>query len=683
MGSHASHARENMADPIEQLQQLLMELQRQKRREEEVRQAQADLNVQAYLFQLQQIQQQQQAQLLHMVLSQLPAGGISSPQAPYPPVEAQLRGLLAQHDRQQMLGLASGFLASAPQQTTPPSPSPPKSQKKKSEPHGSSNCGGTSEPRYAWLSEQGPLVRQQVRDTLTSSLGSEQQRLEIERKVEAMAMKKAVEYRRKTLAEAAKAVPVSQPPRKVGRPPKRKFIPPPAAVEPRPPQPSVTPEPSARAQQAQQPGAVRRSARAVKEVRHFGALTDDEKYFCGRPGLNRVRNKGDEEAGGGFKAPDRKRPALATRDARVPRAAAAAVAEIAMAGESLTSELLAACGIPERRGKQGGLRKAGYELGLGDLAHLGLLLAGSGAAGRNVAGMAALVADLRSWFEGPGRAAVKQMAAVTMPDFLAERGWESRLEHILRTDDRFQVSRPPSPPSPAKAIHAAILKADPHRPSHPNSQALGSGRYGLSGGPQAADPRVPAAMDANKGVLLRAGSHALERWNGLGIPAVGPQNDWVPRVEAGASTGPKPKVDRSGSRGGLTVANCRSRNSVVARADLKKVLNAETFSKILSHEERTELLTWLPEADRRLLGQGEVGARAFFSEPQIIAARTRYQELLREGLLQEGSNAAWIPSSVARKAGKVKGEQVVLTMPQLGKVVYGQTRIADKLLGLP
>jgi len=640
-----------MADPTEQLQQLLMELQRQKRREEEVRQAQADLNVQAYLFQLQQIQQQQQAQLLHMVLSQLPAGGISSPQAPYPPVEAQLRGLLAQHDRQQMLGLASGFLASAPQQTTPPSPSPPKSQKKKSEPHGSSNCGGTSEPRYAWLSEQGPLVRQQVRDTLTSSLGSEQQRLEIERKVEAMAMKKAVEYRRKTLAEAAKAVPVSQPPRKVGRPPKRKFIPPPAAVEPRPPQPSVTPEPSARAQQAQQPGAVRRSARAVKEVRHFGALTDDEKYFCGRPGLNRVRNKGDEEAGGGFKAPDRKRPALATRDARVPRAAAAAVAEIAMAGESLTSELLAACGIPERRGKQGGLRKAGYELGLGDLAHLGLLLAGSGAAGRNVAGMAALVADLRSWFEGPGRAAVKQMAAVTMPDFLAERGWESRLEHILRTDDRFQ--------------------------------ALGSGRYGLSGGPQAADPRVPAAMDANKGVLLRAGSHALERWNGLGIPAVGPQNDRVPRVEAGASTGPKPKVDRSGSRGGLTVANCRSRNSVVARADLKKVLNAETFSKILSHEERTELLTWLPEADRRLLGQGEVGARAFFSEPQIIAARTRYQELLREGLLQEGSNAAWIPSSVARKAGKVKGEQVVLTMPQLGKVVYGQTRIADKLLGLP
>ncbi|WZN59652.1 hypothetical protein HKI87_02g11780 [Chloropicon roscoffensis] len=597
-----------MADPTEHLQQLLMELQRQKRREEEVRQAQADLNVQAYLFQLQQIQQQQQAQLMHMVLSQLPAGGISSPQAPYPLVEAQLRGLLAQHDRQQMLGLPSGFLASAPQQTTPPSPSPPKS-----EPHGSSNCGGTSEPRYAWLSEQGPLVRQQVRDTLSSSLGSEQQRLEIERKVEAMAMKKAVEYRRKTLAEAAKADPVSQPPRKVGRPPKRKFIPPPAAVEPRPPQPSVTPEPPARAQQAQQPGAVRRSARAVKEVRHFAALTDDEKYFCGRPGLNRVRNRGGEEAGGGFKAPDRKRPALATRDARVPRAAAAAVAEIAMAGESLTSELLAACGIPERRGKQGGLRKAGYELGLGDLAHLGLLLAGSGAAGRNVAGMAALVADLRSWFEGPGRAAVKQMAAVTMPDFLAEREWESRLEHILRTDDRFQ--------------------------------ALGSGRYGLSGGPQAAAPRVPAAMDANKGVLLRAGSHALERWNGLGIPAVGPQNDRVPRVEAGASTGPKPKI--------------------------------------LSHEERTELLTWLPEADRRLLGQGEVGARAFFSQPQIIAARTRYQELLREGLLQEGSNAAWIPSSVARKAGKVKGEQVVLTMPQLGKVVYGQTRIADKLLGLP
>ena len=74
-----------MADPTEQLQQLLMELQRQKRREEEVRQAQADLNVQAYLFQLQQIQQQQQAQLLHMVLSQLAAGGISSPQAPYPP----------------------------------------------------------------------------------------------------------------------------------------------------------------------------------------------------------------------------------------------------------------------------------------------------------------------------------------------------------------------------------------------------------------------------------------------------------------------------------------------------------------------------------------------------------------------------------------------------------------------
>ena len=365
MGSHASHARENMADPTEQLQQLLMELQRQKRREEEVRQAQADLNVQAYLFQLQQIQQQQQAQLLHMVLSQLPAGGISSPQAPYPPVEAQLRGLLAQHDRQQMLGLASGFLASAPQQTTPPSPSPPKSQKKKSEPHGSSNCGGTSEPRYAWLSEQGPLVRQQVRDTLTSSLGSEQQRLEIERKVEAMAMKKAVEYRRKTLAEAAKAVPVSQPPRKVGRPPKRKFIPPPAAVEPRPPQPSVTPEPSARAQQAQQPGAVRRSARAVKEVRHFGALTDDEKYFCGRPGLNRVRNKGDEEAGGGFKAPDRKRPALATRDARVPRAAAAAVAEIAMAGESLTSELLAACGIPERRGKQEASERRGTSSGLG------------------------------------------------------------------------------------------------------------------------------------------------------------------------------------------------------------------------------------------------------------------------------------------------------------------------------
>ena len=131
------------------------------------------------------------------------------------------------------------------------------------------------------------------------------------------------------------------------------------------------------------------------------------------------------------------------------------------------------------------------------------------------------------------------------------------------------------------------------------------------------------------------------------------------------------------------MANCRSGNSVVARADLKKVLNAETFSKILSHEERTELLTWLPEADRRLLGQGEMGARAFFSEPQIIAARTRYQELLREGLLQEGSNAAWIPSSVARKAGKVKGEQVVLTMPQLGKVVYGQTKIADKLLGLP
>ena len=101
VGSHAaSHARENMADPTEQLQQLLMELQRQKRREEEVRQAQADLNVQAYLFQLQQIQQQQQAQLMHMVLSQLPAGGISSPQAPYPLVEAQLRGLLAQHDRQ-------------------------------------------------------------------------------------------------------------------------------------------------------------------------------------------------------------------------------------------------------------------------------------------------------------------------------------------------------------------------------------------------------------------------------------------------------------------------------------------------------------------------------------------------------------------------------------------------------
>ena len=437
-----------------------------------------------------------------MVLSQLPAGGISSPQAPYPPVEAQLRGLLAQHDRQQMLGLASGFLASAPQQTTPPSPSPPKSQKKKSEPHGSSNCGGTSEPRYAWLSEQGPLVRQQVRDTLTSSLGSEQQRLEIERKVEAMAMKKAVEYRRKTLAGAAKADPVSQPPRKVGRPPKRKFIPPPAAVEPRPPQPSVTPEPSARAQQAQQPGAVRRSARAVKEVRHFGALTDDEKYFCGRPGLNRVRNKGDEEAGGGFKAPDRKRPALATRDARVLRAAAAA-GPSRDGGRVANERASRSLRIPERRGKQGASERRGASSGRGPGAPRPPS-AGSSAAGRDVAGMAALVADLRS-VRGPGRAAVKQMAAVTMPDFLAERGWGpgSSIPSGRRSP---QVSRPP--PLPARQRRsAAILKADPTVPPIRTRRHWDPGATAWRRAP--GGPHVPPAMDANKGVLLRAGSHAL------------------------------------------------------------------------------------------------------------------------------------------------------------------------------
>ena len=73
--------------------------------------------------------------------------------------------------------------------------------------------------------------------------------------------------------------------------------------------------------------------------------------------------------------------------------------------------------------------------------------------------------------------------------------------------------------------------------------------------------------------------------------------------------------------------------------------------------------------------------------PQLRSSMGHYQSLLRAGLLEEKSNRAWIPSAYARKAKAAcaedgRGAKAAFFLPQVGEVVYGETNVPNRVLGL-
>jgi hypothetical protein len=134
--------------------------------------------------------------------------------------------------------------------------------------------------------------------------------------------------------------------------------------------------------------------------------------------------------------------------------------------------------------------------------------------------------------------------------------------------------------------------------------------------------------------------------------------------------------------------DCRSRDSLLGSINLSRIINNETFCNILSENDRESLMKWLPQKDKDLLsseestsGDKKGGSHSFFVNDQILSSMTHYQDLLKDGLLEESSSQLWIPSKLARAEKTSRIDKPEFFIPQLGEVVYGEN-IPNKLLGI-
>ena len=145
--------------------------------------------------------------------------------------------------------------------------------------------------------------------------------------------------------------------------------------------------------------------------------------------------------------------------------------------------------------------------------------------------------------------------------------------------------------------------------------------------------------------------------------------------------------------GGLPVGrgslDCRSRDSLLGNINLSRIINSDTFYNILSENDRESLMKWLPEKDKNLLssteestsGDKEGRSNSVFVNDQILSSMVHYQDLLKDGLLEESSSQLWIPSKLARAEKTSRIDKPEFFIPQLGDIIYGEN-IPNKLLGI-
>jgi hypothetical protein len=455
---------------------------------------------------------------------------------------------------------------------------------------------------------------------------------------------------------------------------------------------------------------VRRSSRKQKEVKRYGALGDDQAYFCGRATL---KYKGEAER----KAMKQDKGTLEEKE--------------------LFLSFMGAAGIDKDaaylRGKGGNTNATEYvafEISLGDLCFLSCLV--SNGKFHKSESLLDACKNLFDWFDDSTHAGVSQLqsfsgfsSSISLSDSARElltrtpkKHASERLAEHLQRDERFRHIFDLVDQDGSRKVKGGAYY-------YLSGESVSLHRYFIKkndlGKERSERTTAPKSVNARKGQLLS--SIATQKWKqakakvspttfkfkiparpkkkAAAVPTTKgskrKEREVVVEKEKATRQVQKHKVPRGAPaeplpapppsiRSSRDAVDCRSRASPIGGIDLTSIINSDTFYDILSPEDRSTLMKWLPEIDADLLiscekGKDKKGSNSFFANCQVLSWMEHYQDLLRDGLLEESSSRVWIPSKLARAERTSAVDKPKFYIPQLGEVIYGEN-IPNKVLGI-